>query len=140
MSLRFTVFGPPAAQGSKTAVKNRHGTIVGSRESSNRVMPFRQACASAAVAAGARIIEGPVRMDIVVHAVRPASHFRKDGTLVLGAPMKPGGHDASKVCRAVEDALARICYANDRAVRTLSIDFRYGDGPERVEVEIGPCA
>jgi Holliday junction resolvase RusA-like endonuclease len=136
--MKFTVYGPPAAQGSKSYAISKAGKVFG-REASKRVMPFRQACAGAAVSAGARIVNGPVRLSIMVYAVRPASHRRANGGLAKDAPTKPGGHDASKVGRSVEDALAGICYRNDRAVRTLFVDFNYDDGPERVEVEVTPC-
>lgn len=139
MTLRFTVYGPPAAQGSKSIGRSGTG-IPYLRESSKMVAPFRRACAAAAVAAGARLMVGPVFLSIVVHAVRPKSHLLKSGEVSAVAPERPGGHDASKVGRAVEDALAGICYRNDRQVRTLFVDFHYGPGPERVEITVRPCA
>jgi len=136
VTLSFTVYGPPAAQGSKTVARSKAGRSF-VRESSNRVKPFRESVASAAVAAGASLIEGSVILMVRVIAVRPDSHYTASHALRKGTPDRPGGHDASKVLRAVEDALAGICYRNDRQVRVEAIEFNYG-AIASVAIVVGP--
>jgi len=121
----FSVPGPAAPQGSKRAFRTRSGRIA-LVESSNKVKPFRAAVAVAAVAAGAKPIDGAVAMRVAFIFMRPASHFTRSGALRAGAPSHPGKPDLDKLARAVGDALTGVCYRDDSQIVRWEMTKRYG--------------
>lgn len=135
---RFTVYGLPAGQGSKTPRRAKSGRMF-VHEDNARVMPFRQAVAIAAVAAGARLADGQFIVSVVCTVARPPSHFLKSGKICAGVMARPDGKaDGDKVLRAINDALQGIVWPNDRRVRPMAIDWRWGDVTQ-VDIEVGPC-
>lgn len=120
-SCTFFVAGDPAAQGSKRLVRLRNGRSV-MLEQSQKVKPWR-----AAVAATAREHDCPTYPDFVrviasVQFLRPAGHYRKDGTVKPSTPRYPGYADVDKLARALLDGLAGVAYGNDRQVAQLSLE------------------
>ncbi|GAB3224255.1 hypothetical protein GCM10027447_12690 [Glycomyces halotolerans] len=113
-SVEFTVYGLPAAQGSKRYVGHRRGADGRERavliEQSKRVKPWRKAVADAAVLARpVELLDGPLVADMVFTFARPRSHFgtgRNAGVLKASAPLAPAvAPDLSKLARSTEDAL-----------------------------------
>ena len=118
MSLRFTVIGDPAPQGSKRHVG--HGVMV---ESSKKVKPWRQSVEAAAVAAknGASALDGPLVLSIVFWLPKPTSLSKKK--LALGPCRKP---DLSKLIRSTEDALVTAgAIVDDARIVDLYVQKRY---------------
>lgn len=79
--------------------------------------------------------EGPVRLVVEATFALPASWSKKKRAALLGQPhtSKP---DASNVCKAVEDGLNRIAYADDAQVADQVTRKRWGEVAEtRVTVE-----
>lgn len=137
--LRFTVYGLPAGQGSKTIGRTSGGRTF-LREDNPKVKPFRQAVAAAALAAGARVTDGQFLVSVVCTVARPPSHFRKDGSLrPAHRHTRPDGkNDGDKALRAINDALQGIVWSNDRRVRPMAIDWRWGDTTQ-VDITIRKC-
>lgn len=132
------VIGDVATQGSKRLVRLRNGRTA-MLEASRRIRPWRQAVAEAAMAHGIPMFTGDVTLEIVARWVRPASHYRKDGTLRGNLPQRPGYADCDKVARGVCDALAGIAYANDRQVAVLRVERRWCEPgqPPGAGIDIG---
>lgn len=123
--VEFTVYGQPAAQGSKRYVGHRRGADGRERavliEQSKRVKPWRRNVADAAVLARpAELFDGPLVADMVFSFARPAGHFgtgRNAGVLKASAPLAPAvAPDLSKLARSTEDALTAIVWKDDSRV------------------------
>lgn len=125
--VRFTVYGEPAPQGSKT--RNRWGGV---REDNPRTQPWRQEIAGKAIEAmgGRPPLTGPVEFRAEFTFPRLVSHYgtgRNAGRVKDNAPVwKPTAPDLDKVIRACCDALAGIAFLNDAQVVALTATKTYG--------------
>ena len=102
-------------------------------------------CASLAMA-GSPPLEGPLRVDVVFHLLRPKAHYRQnrrwfDGRQIReSAPPHPTTRpDATKLWRAAEDSLKAICWADDAQVVEQHVYKRYSDR-SGAEIRITPLA
>lgn len=140
--LSFTVYGVPQPAGSKRAFPNRKtgGVIVTDDAAGSR--PWKQEVAHTANASVTsygwpRATREPVRLDVTFVIPRPKGHHgtgRNLGTVKGSAPAWPGVKpDATKLLRAVEDAMAGIVYYDDAQVVQQAVYKRYGH-PARVEI------
>lgn len=86
---------------------------------------YREQIAWCARAAGARMIEGPVRVTVAAVFAMPASWSKAKADQMLGTPVtkKP---DADNVAKAVLDALNGIAWRDDAAVADLHTSKRWG--------------
>jgi Holliday junction resolvase RusA-like endonuclease len=146
MTLRFTVLGTPAPQGSKKGyVVNGRAVIV---EDSKRTKPWRQDVQAAALAAiGDRPpLEGPLEVTVVFRMPRPGYHFRTGqhaGELKPGAPAyvdkKP---DVDKLVRALLDSLTKVVWRDDAQVAVLVVGKEYATAPARpgADITVTPVA
>lgn len=141
--LAFCVYGQPQPAGSKRAFQNKRGAVVivddakGSR-------PWKQEVAETADQAVTtygwdRATRSPVRLDVTFVLPRPKGHHgtgRNAGLVKPGAPAWPSVKpDATKLLRAVEDAMTGIVYYDDAQVVQQSAHKRYGH-PARVEISV----
>lgn len=113
--LEITVYGIPAAQGSKKHVG--HGVMI---ESSKKVKPWRTDVAHAAIEAmggAGRGIKGPVILDIVFTMPKPKSAPKKRATWPDRKP------DLDKLCRSTFDALVNAGAIEDDA-RVVTLNAR----------------
>jgi crossover junction endodeoxyribonuclease RusA len=109
--LGVTVYGVPAPQGSKRAIRNQHTGRIQQVESSAKVAPWRadvrQAVLDASNGSGPTLRPVTVRVDFVLP--RPKGHYRTGryaGMLRDSAPAHPAGKpDLDKLVRAVLDAI-----------------------------------
>ena len=153
--LRFPVVGNPRPQGSKSAFAvTKKNATTGKREPVFRdgkpvisvaeqgrkeLAPWRSDVAEAAVHAyrpiyGLDPTPGPVFVRLTFYRPRPASHYRKDGSLRDAAELYPDTwFDLDKLARAALDAMTGIIFVNDARVVTLPLRKRYG-APARLEV------
>jgi len=136
--IHFTVPGIAAPQGSKKAFRTKGGRIA-LVESSLNVKPYRASVASAAYAAGAKVLHGPIFITVVVQFCRPKSHYTAKGALRDAARRHVGKPDIDKLCRAVLDALTGIAYADDSQVVALDASKVYGPSAS-TEIFIKPTA
>ena len=135
-TLRFTVHGMPAAQGSKRYVGK--GVMV---ESSKKVKPWRQDVVAAALRAMEddrefEMFTGPVEVTIDFFFARPKSHVgtgRNNGVLKTNAPTYVATRpDAEKLIRSTHDALTTAgVWRDDALAVSVHATKRYG---------IRPCA
>lgn len=112
----------PAPQGSKRHVG--HGRMV---ESSKRVAPWREAVRQEAVASGAALITGAASVSVVFRFLRPAGHYRKDGSLKPAAPqwLTTRRGDIDKLLRSTLDGLTGALLADDALVVSITASKRY---------------
>lgn len=123
MRVNFFVPGLPAPAGSKKAFAHAStGKIVVTDTSGKRGRDWRASVADHAVVAmqGRGLMLGPVRLLVVFGMPRPKGHYgtgRNASRLKAGAPKhhttKP---DATKLLRAVEDAMTGIVWRDDAQV------------------------
>jgi len=134
--IEFVVYGQQATQGSKvvSAVYNRDGkpvltkdgrVVMRTHDSNKRLESWRQDVAAAAYSAmqkaDAQCIDwGPVALGVVMVRHRPKLHFGTGRNAGKLKPLAPGWTtsrpDASKVVRAIEDAMATIVYRDDAQI------------------------
>lgn len=123
-----TVYGAPAPQGSKSALRNRHTGRIQLVESSKYVAPWRDDVVAACLRVrkrGWRPLTGPLAAEMVFTLTRPRSHFgegRNAGRVRPSAPLLPAGvPDLSKLARSTEDALTTAGVYRDDA---LLVEYR----------------
>lgn len=145
--LDIVVAGVPRPQGSKHARPVYRGsTARGTREftgqaaqvdsSGDALHQWRRDITAAAVAAGATVLQGPVRVTIEFRMPRPQAHYlpansrRSRPQLRQDAPAwhtsKP---DVDKLTRAVLDALMRVVFADDAQVTAVRAFKVYAESP-----------
>jgi len=134
-TLAFTVHGTPAPAGSKKAVPmgKRWGVIDDSKKS----RPWKNLVAQHAgdAMAGRELLQGPLHLVLRFYVRRPKAHFGASGAIRPAAPRWPAQKpDATKLLRAVEDAMQGVVYRNDSQVVAQFVTKEWG--PERVEVEV----
>jgi len=140
MTLRFTVVGTPAPQGSKKGfVVNGRAVVV---EDSKKTKPWRQDVQAAAIAAvaGRPPLEGPLEVTLLFRMPRPGYHFgtgRNAGVLKPTAPTyvdkKP---DADKLTRALFDSLTRVVWRDDAQVAVYTVGQEYATHPALPGVDV----
>lgn len=132
-ALAFFIAGKPQTAGSKTAIPTPAGPRVieaGTKESRAAKKTWRGDCRDAAQEAigGASgwPHAGPIRVEAVFFFTRPKTHYgtgRNERVLKESAPAHHlQDPDASKVWRAVEDALTGVCWVDDNLIVAQRID------------------
>jgi Holliday junction resolvase RusA-like endonuclease len=133
----FFVFGKPATAGSKRAFAHRHTGKIVVLDDCKTGKAWRKAVQHAASVSIRSPLVGPLGLCVSFWLPRPLSHRKKDGSKALGAPeyhlTKP---DATKLLRAVEDAMTGIVWLDDAQVIFQSVSKSYADGAQRVGAEV----
>lgn len=91
-------------------------------ETSKHLGAWREAIAFQARGVQVPLLDVDVLVSIQAIYLRPASHYKRDGSVRSSSPPRPGYADCDKLARAVCDALAGIAYRNDRQVALLSVE------------------
>lgn len=82
-------------------------------------------------------LEGPLALRVTFYLPRPQSHFRRNGALKDSAPSAAIGRcDLTKYLRALEDALNRILWVDDRYIVLQTAEKRYADNNERIGCQV----
>lgn len=139
--IQFAVYGTPQPAGSKKAFihPTQHRAMV--VDANKNAAPWKQEVAGAALEAmkDRQLITGPVALTLTFVRARPKGHFRtgRHGSLLRpSAPLWPVTKpDATKLLRAVEDALTGIVYRDDAQIVEQHVYKEYGL-PERVQVSV----
>lgn len=141
----FTAYGLPQPAGSKRAFTHRHTGRVMVVDAAKGSRGWKQEVAAAARAAmttqavdgGGLLPDGPLALHVQFFLPRPKGHIGARG-LRPSAPDYPTTRpDATKLLRAVEDALTGIIWRDDAQVVVQTVSKHYGE-PARCEVEITP--
>jgi Holliday junction resolvase RusA-like endonuclease len=143
MSVAFVVYGEAQQAGSKRIVASgRSGGRVHLTDDNPKAKEWMRAVAAAAGIArnGADgLLDGPLRLVVSFYVVRGKGHFgtgRNAGRLVPSAPRWPTKRpDATKLVRAVEDALTGVVWRDDSQVVVQEIEKVYGE-PARCEIRV----
>lgn len=138
-AVAFTVFGLAAPAGSKTAGKTKAGQVF-MRDSSKRSYPWKKDVAQAAGLAmrSAPLLEGPLELVVRFYVPRPKGHYGARGNVLPSAPAWPTVKpDATKLLRAVEDAMTGLVWRDDAQVVVQHASKRYGE-PARCEIAVAP--
>lgn len=126
----LVVYGKPQPAGSKRHVGN--GRIVDANPNAKSWMQ-EVAHEAARIRDGRRPLEGPLALEILFCVPRPRSHYgtgRNSGQLKDSAPDRPATRpDATKLTRAVEDALTGIFYRDDGQISEQHIRRMYSATP-----------
>lgn len=144
-SIRFQVLGKPQPAGSKKGFVNPKTGKVIITEDAKKSKPWKQEVASTAEHAvsgdeGWTVCDPrPMRLEVAFILARPKGHFgtgRNAGTVRESAPRYPATKpDATKLLRAVEDALTGVVWRDDAQVVEQAAWKIYGE-PERVEIKV----
>lgn len=132
-TISFRVHGIPRPAGSKRHVGN--GVIIDTSGRKGRewraLVQDRCREALGDCAELPAIPQGPVRLEVVFWLQRPNSHYRgKARTLRENAPTcHVSRPDATKLLRAVEDALTGIAWKDDAQVAEQTVCKYYGSAP-----------
>ncbi len=158
LRLGIVVHGKAVPQGSKKGfLRGKHVVVVD--QAKERLEPWREKIANTARRHfEGEIIEGPVKLSVVIVKVRPKSHLTSRGFLssvgaAIRAQLAPAtSPDLGKLERAIEDSLSGVVYRDDSQivwrdsrkvwgteervliyVIELDCDDGYGDGQSRIE-------
>lgn len=133
MTVSFSVNGTPAPQGSK--VRTRYGM----RESSNAVMPWREAVKAAIIVRDIPCTPGPVHVDVDFRFTRPKSHYGsgRNAHLVKDSvdryPVGRNKGDLDKLLRSTFDALAQGGAITDDAYVVSALPTKRWCEPDELE-------
>lgn len=138
--IHFFVPGIPAPGGSKRAFLHRHTGKIIVKDDAKRNAPWRAVAAlearRAMNLAGQVPTDEPLRVLVTFVLPRPRGHYgtgRKAGVLKASAPPFPARKpDATKLWRALEDALTGIVWVDDSRIVSQAVDKVYGDQPGAV--------
>jgi len=128
--LTFTVPGEAVPQGSMKGYVPKGWTRPILTNDNPKTKPWRAMVACAAIEAQftqggwPRISEQAIRLDIDCYFVRPASVSERKRPSMIVRP------DASKLLRAIEDALTKILWRDDSQVVDLRISKHYAPAGE----------
>lgn len=131
----FLVLGRAQPAGSKRAFPYRKGDKLGVRvsDANPKSLEWKRyvaACARDAMRGRAPLC-GPLEFGVSITFVRPKGHFTKNGDVRQGAPDWPTVRpDATKLLRAIEDALTGIVWVDDAQIVKQSVQKLYGDADE----------
>lgn len=131
-TIRFTIHGKPAPQGSKKSLvpldkqgkpfrRKNGGVVVSTVDSCKAAKPWMgQVRAAAAEVFRGELIRGPVRMTCWFYFKRPGNHLRtgkRAGQLQESAPVHhTQTPDLDKLLRAVGDAITGVVLADDKQI------------------------
>lgn len=102
--MQIIVYGDPAPQGSKRAIRNQHTGRLHTVENSPKLVPWRQDVKFAAEAVLAELGRPPALMGAV--AVRMVFSFNRPKSVSRAKrPFPSAVPDLSKLCRSTEDAI-----------------------------------
>ena len=128
----FFVPGKPMTAGSKRAFAHRHTGRIVVVDDCQGGKVWRKAVAYHAKNECKHVLTGPLVLEVAFVLKRPLSHRRKDGSTLPGAPRYPiVKPDATKMLRAVEDALTGIAWIDDAQVVRQVVTKRYAEGLEQ---------
>jgi Holliday junction resolvase RusA-like endonuclease len=142
MSVSFTAYGVAQPAGSKTVGFTKGGAHY-VRDSAKGSAGWKKTVAQVAGAqmSGKPLLEGPLLLEVVFWMPRPKGHYgsgRNAEKLKPSAPRFPTVKpDATKLLRALEDALTGIVWRDDAQVVVQTVTKTYGE-PARVEVYVVP--
>jgi Holliday junction resolvase RusA-like endonuclease len=127
----FFVPGIPVPGGSKRGFVVK-GKAVLVDTSGRRGKNWRVSVQAAAQTAydGGEPLRGPLRLEVTFSMRRPKAHYRTNGRLKDSAPLwalvRP---DATKLLRALEDALTGILWVDDAQIVKQHVEKIYGPRP-----------
>ena len=129
-SIEFFVHGIPAPGGSKTAFRHAKTGRIIVMDACKRNKPWRDTVASFAIEhAPDELLSCPLSLDVTFIMPRPKYHYRTgkySGMLKDSAPhwhtVKP---DATKLLRALEDALTGIMWTDDSIIVKQYVNKTY---------------
>ena len=143
----FRVLGRPQPGGSKRAFPVRRGGQLTGRVAVTDANPkakswMQEVRHAAAEAMGQRdALTGPLDLAVVFALARPKGHYgtgRNSHSIQRSAPAYPiVAPDATKLLRALEDALTGIVWRDDAQIVFQAVEKAY-DLPERCDVVIRP--
>lgn len=140
MKIKFTAYGEPKPAGSKRGfpVKRKNGTVgVAIVDACKHTKSWQHVVASAAREAyNGPLLDGALTLSCCFYMPRAKGHFNAKGVL---RPKAPAFHckkpDATKLVRAIEDALSSVLWRDDVQVVQQFVSKAFGE-PARVEVTV----
>jgi Holliday junction resolvase RusA-like endonuclease len=139
VSFSITVYGKPEPAGSKRAFINPKTKRAIVTDANAKAKPWKQEVAGAAFEAvsGLPPYTFAVELDVEFYLRRPRAHLTSKGVLKPNAPQYHGVRpDATKLVRAVEDAMTGIVWRDDAQVVRQSVVKFYADPGEAERCEI----
>jgi Holliday junction resolvase RusA-like endonuclease len=143
--IEFFVAGKPQTAGSKRAFVIKKGGVYTGRaivtDDNPKARDWKSDIRNEAQKAwSGPLLTGAIRLRLAFQVSRPQGHFRTgkcSGMVKDSAPMLPTTKpDATKLLRAVEDALTGVIWKDDSQITTQVITKRYDFKPGvRIEIE-----
>lgn len=130
--LNFYIPGIPKPAGSKKAFRHaKTGKVMlvdacdGSRDWKTTVSQY-----ALSFRGSSGLMSGPLSLTVEFRMPRPKNHYRANGTLKESSPVwHTNAPDATKLLRAVEDALNGVLWRDDRQIVLQSVSKAYGESP-----------
>jgi crossover junction endodeoxyribonuclease RusA len=152
LSLQFTVFGTPIPKGSTRSfaiarlINGKRvytGKTVNVQSNEDDLRPYEAKIRDAAIQAGARVVTGPVVVNVAFGFRRPKNHFGSGKNAAILKVTAPEHHtkkpDADKLLRSILDGLTNVVYADDAQVVRSNVVKQWCYGPSaepRATIEV----
>lgn len=131
--IKFFVPGLPKPAGSKKAFLHAKTKKVMVVDACDKSRDWKTTVSQYALAAkGTRMLirDRPIKLTLSFEMKRPREHFRSNGTVKASAPYYHlCAPDATKLTRAVEDALTDVLWDDDSRVVVQVIEKVYAEAP-----------
>jgi Holliday junction resolvase RusA-like endonuclease len=138
IEVEIVVYGIAQPAGSKVPGRTKDGRLF-VRDDAKHSRPWKQQVAATAGAqrGNTPTLAGPLSLDVVFYLPRPKGHYGTKG-LRPSAPAFPTVRpDATKLLRAVEDALTGIVWRDDAQIVTQTARKRFAEGgPARTVIRV----
>lgn len=135
--IRFTIPGDPVGKGRPRLMRTKAGGV--HIHTPDATLRFEERVRYAALAAGARPLEGPLAMEIRCFFALPKSRCRKRKP--RGQEWKTSIPDLDNLIKAIADALNGLAFADDsQVVQVVARKFVAAQGePARTHVAVYPA-
>lgn len=136
--ISFTVHGVPQPAGSKKGFVHPSTGRVVITDDAKKSRPWKAQVSDAAIQSvgdGHDLLRGPLELRVVFHLPRPKGHYGKRGVRPGARQWPAVKPDATKLLRAVEDALTQVVWHDDAQVVIQTACKVYGE-PARAEITI----
>jgi Holliday junction resolvase RusA-like endonuclease len=140
--IRFFVPGKPQPAGSKKGFAIKRGGQYTGRvavvDDNDKSRDWKAQVAWTARQARGTPMEGPIELTLQFFMQRPKGHYNAKGLLKPSAPRYPTTKpDATKLLRAVEDAMTGIVWRDDAQIVIQHVSKKYAE-PIGVQIDVSP--
>lgn len=136
-ALAFTIPGEPRGKGRPRFGRSRAGFAVAYTD--DKTAAYENLVKLSATRAGARVVDGPLAVQIRAFFAPPQSWSKKRRAAALAGQEVPGRFDIDNISKAVLDGLNGIAFVDDKQIASLFATKAFAE-VARCEIRVCPLA